>query len=106
MESTQIGPDIVCSELIFSLDDPVLSDHFPSRPIVPAYTQLAKVVTCVANSLAVMPHRIRVRTVKFLRPIEPGCKLTLRIEPRVNGSATFTISFGDETVSRGEVAIS
>ena len=104
MEELSSRPDSLRLRWIFDPATPLLADHFPGFPIVPAFYQLARIVDATSSWFGVAPSRVRMRGVKFLKPLEPGREVDVALSPRVGArGATFTIICGDELVTQGEL---
>lgn len=85
---------------------PLFADHFPGNPIVPAFHQLARITEAASLWLGIEPARIRMRGVKFLRPIEPGVLVDLLFSSRSSliGGA-FSLTSGGEIATQGEFVL-
>lgn len=92
-------------DLTFDPGLPLFADHFPGQPLVPAFLQMHRVGECVAGWLGVEPGRIKVRTAKFLRPLEPGVAVALVVEPRGDMGGVFALSVSGEIVTQGELTL-
>lgn len=85
---------------------PLLADHFPGKPIVPAYYQLAHICSLVSQWLGVVVGRVSMKSMKFLHPIEPGQVVFIVLERKPAKSAvSITLSVDDRVVTQGDVGI-
>ena len=84
---------------------PVLQDHFPGHPIIPAFMQLEAVRDLIESWEGVSPGEVRFRNVKFVAPMEPDREAEIVVN-RAAGRApmSFSISVAGEMVTRGEVS--
>lgn len=67
----------VASLLCVPMDHPVLSGHFPGRPIVPGVMLLEWVLREAGNRMGRRASDLRVRECKFLEPLLPAETATL-----------------------------
>ena len=79
-----------------------LEGHFENDPIVPAIAQ----VECLARRLSReswpdLDRLMRVRRLKFRRPVRPGDILGLRLERTQPSTVSFSLRRGEETCSSG-----
>ena len=79
-----------------------LEGHFDNDPIVPAIAQ----VECLARRLSCeswpdLARLMRVRQLKFRRPVRPGDVLGLRLERTRPNKVSFSLRRGEETCSSG-----
>lgn len=88
-----------------------LADHFPGRPIVPAYCQLAYLRDFVTSRLGVEPSEVAFTSMKFLQPLEPDVVVHARAESKVTRGRTrgvvlsVSLSVSGSIVTQGEIAI-
>ena len=92
----------VCS---FSGGHPVMSEHVPGDPVVPAFLQLLHVREMVCAFLDIRPERVRVRSVKFLAPLKPECSVDVWLERKCGGGVTFKLLHDGQTISQGEIGV-
>ena len=67
-------------EIIFAADHPAAQGHFPGNPIIPGAVLLDEVLGVAA---------FEILSVKFLRPVRPGARVTLRWENGASGQIKF-----------------
>lgn len=91
---------------------PFLPDHFPGKPIIPAFYQLAYLRSSVASKLSVEPSKVAFKAIKFLRPIVPGAGVRARFDsktPHIQKSGrfafTFSLSVDGSIVTQGELSL-
>ena len=65
------------SALHVAADHPAYPGHFPGRPILPGVVIVAEALAAIARDTGFEPHRWRLASAKFLRPVAPGTPLTL-----------------------------
>ena len=53
---------------------PVLQQHFPGNPIVPAYLVLSFVTECIKDEYLLEGASLRIKHAKFIHPITPSMK--------------------------------
>lgn len=84
---------------------PVLRDHFPSNPLVPAFMQLEAVRQLVCTWSEVSAEEIRFRNVKFMVPLLPDRDAEIVVRRVANSSTlAFSLSVDGEILTRGEIA--
>lgn len=85
---------------------PLLADHFPGKPIIPAYYQLAHIRTLVSQWLGVVVEGVSMKSVKFLHPIEPGQVVFIALERKpAKRAVSITLSVDSRVVTQGDVGI-
>lgn len=68
-------------------DLPYLNGHFPGRPIVPGVAILDKSVEVIRGQLGLAELKLkRVKSAKFLAPLEPGSTVEIRAFAGVDGA--------------------
>ena len=95
------GTEIFVGEATIPADHPALPGHFPGHAIVPGVVLLELVEALLAE------HGYRVREcpqVKFLVPVDPLTRLTLRVEVTERASARFAIGVADKRAVVGRFA--
>lgn len=92
----------VCS---FSAEHPVMSEHFPGDPVVPAFLQLLRVSEMACTFLDIRPEKLRVKSVKFLAPLRPECSVDVWLERRSGDSLAFKLLHAGQTISQGEISV-
>ena len=60
---------------------PFCRDHFPGRPLLPAYALLLFIRHTLSQTLDLHPASWAWQQLKFLHPILPNAQLTLEIRP-------------------------
>ena len=100
------------SGFVIAPDHPVLPGHFPGRPVVPGVVVLDRVldaVEAVYGPLGVL----RLPQVKFVRPLLPGQRAEVAIEPLAAAQAgdgaapsrwRFRVERDGQLLASGEVA--
>jgi 3-hydroxymyristoyl/3-hydroxydecanoyl-(acyl carrier protein) dehydratase len=91
---------------------PYVSDHFPGKPLIPAFAQLAYLRGLITEWLEISAAEITVRSMKFLSPIKPDTLVKARVERKVSSASdqarrVFAVSLvvNDTTVTRGELVL-
>ena len=79
----------------FPADEPAANGHFPGNPIIPGAVLLREVVRVLSGDAGTMCCEIL--SVRFLRPVRPGDRLTIVWEERTAGEFGFTGSTGSRT---------
>lgn len=85
-------------------DHPAFAGHFPGQPLLPGVSLLAEVLEAVLDdpALAVLVGPSpRLGAAKFLAPVRPGARLTLRLEAGPRG-LRFDVREGDRIVATGQ----
>ena len=93
-------------EVEWSVDisDPVLRDHFPASPIVPAFMQLEAVRIASEPLFGGSPAEVRFRSAKFLAPLLPGQPVLISLVRSSDGRVvSFSIKAGSILITKGEV---
>ncbi len=86
-------------------DHPALPGHFPGAPVVPGVVLLNEVIEAAEQALAVPAERAwTIKSSKFLRPVRPGERLTIRLMPGEGAQLRFECRVGDETALVGQLA--
>jgi len=87
-------------------EHPCLPGHFPGRPVVPGVVVLDRVLDALEAEAGPLPAPLRLPQVKFARPLLPGERAEVALEP-VAGAAgrwRFRVLRGGETIAAGEIA--
>lgn len=93
--------------LDLSPDNPAFDGHFPATPILPAVAQVDWAIRLARDHFTLPPHFNALRSLKFLRIVQPPVRLTLSLEPAVDGrSVTFTYEHGGTACSSGRIEFS
>jgi 3-hydroxymyristoyl/3-hydroxydecanoyl-(acyl carrier protein) dehydratase len=100
------GSESLCFQVTFDPALPLFVDHFPGAPLVPAFLQIQRVGACMVECLGIEPTRIKVRSAKFLQPLQPGVTAQLVIEPRGTSGGAFALSVSGVVVTQGELTVS
>ena len=88
-------------------DSPAFDGHFPATPILPAVVQVDWAIRLAREHFALPPHFNALRSLKFLRIVQPPVRLTLSLEPTVDGrGVTFTFAHGGSACSSGRIEFS
>jgi 3-hydroxymyristoyl/3-hydroxydecanoyl-(acyl carrier protein) dehydratase len=93
-------------EKIFPADHPALAGHFPGNPIVPGAVLLGETAFAIEASGVAAPGMLRLRSAKFLRPVRPGDRVSIRFDRDVDGGVRFTCDVRGETVLTGQMTCS
>ena len=88
-------------------DHPCLPGHFPGRPVVPGVLLLEQVVAAIEAVHGPLAG-VRLPQVNFVRPLLPGEKARVLLEPRPDAAGgprwRFRVLRGDdELVASGEI---
>ena len=76
-------------EIIFAPDHPAAQGHFPGNPIIPGAVLLDEVLGAICASTSREADAFEILSVKFLRPVRPGSRLTLRWDNGASGQIKF-----------------
>ncbi|HXM84513.1 MAG TPA: hypothetical protein VN899_01840 [Stellaceae bacterium] len=76
-------------EIIFAADHPAAQGHFPGNPIIPGAVLLDEVLGAIGASAGSGVDAFEILSVKFLRPVRPGARVTLRWENGASGQIKF-----------------
>lgn len=74
--------------LRFAPDHPTAAGHFPGNPIIPGALLLAHVLRAIDSTIANVAPR-EIRQVKFLHPVRPGDRVTVRWRRLADGEQQF-----------------
>jgi len=77
------------AEIFFAADHPAASGHFPGNPIIPGAALLDEIVGAIGASASGEIAALEILSVKFLRPVRPGARVTLRWESAASGQIKF-----------------
>lgn len=77
-----------------------IDGHFPGAPIVPGAALLQLVLR---HAWAPTEGAVRIRRLRFSRPVRPGARLTLVVERR-DGAVQFALREGSEPVMQGSLS--
>lgn len=88
-------------------DCPAVAGHFPATPILPAVTQVDWAIRIARDHFSLPPHFRALRSLKFLRVVQPPVRLSLELSPTVDGRGlTFTYAHGGAACSTGRIEFS
>lgn len=88
-------------------DCPAVEGHFPATPILPAVAQVDWAIGFARANFPLPPHFNALRSLKFLRIVQPPVRLTLELAPTGDGrGVTFTYAHGDAACSTGRIEFS
>ena len=90
--------------LDIALDHPAFAGHFPGQPLLPGVSLLAEVLEAVLDDAALaalVGPAPRVGAVKFLAPVRPGARLTLRFDAAPRG-LRFELHDGERVTASGQ----
>jgi 3-hydroxymyristoyl/3-hydroxydecanoyl-(acyl carrier protein) dehydratase len=88
-------------------DCPAVEGHFPATPILPAVAQVDWAIRFARENFSLPPHFNALRSLKFLRIVQPPVRLTLELATTTDGrGVTFTYAQGDAACSTGRIEFS
>jgi 3-hydroxymyristoyl/3-hydroxydecanoyl-(acyl carrier protein) dehydratase len=88
-------------------DCPAIEGHFPATPILPAVAQVDWAIGFARENFSLPRHFSALRSLKFLRIVQPPVRLTLELAPTADGrGVTFTYAHGDAACSTGRIEFS
>lgn len=91
--------------LVFDPELQIFNDHFPSRPIVPAYLQLACIRDEASRWLQRCASRVKVKGMKYKRHIAPGREVVMSLERGSSDDAiSVTLTLDGEVVTTGQLS--
>lgn len=86
------------------IDHPVLRDHFPGTPIVPAFMQLEAVRAASEALLGGTLAEVRFRAVKFLAPLLPEQSARISLTRSESGrGVSFSMTVNGALLTKGEL---
>jgi len=86
---------------------PAFEGHFPATPIMPAVAQVDWAIRLARENFALPPHFNALRSLKFLRIVQPPVRLTLELAPTADGrGVNFTYAHGGAACSTGRIEFS
>jgi 3-hydroxymyristoyl/3-hydroxydecanoyl-(acyl carrier protein) dehydratase len=78
--------------------------HFPATPILPAVAQVDWAIRIARENFPLPPHFSALRSLKFLRIVQPPVRLTLALDAAADGrSISFTYAHGAAACSSGRI---
>ncbi len=87
-------------------DHPAFAGHFPGRPILPGVVLLGWAVQSLGEVLGDPMPACEIASAKFLRPVGPETKLSIRLAGEPGGPWRFDIFDGAATVATGSLRTS
>jgi 3-hydroxymyristoyl/3-hydroxydecanoyl-(acyl carrier protein) dehydratase len=88
-------------------DCPAFDGHFPATPVLPAVAQVDWAIRLARENFALPPHFHSLRSLKFLRIVQPPVRVTLELAPTADGrGVTFTYAHGGAACSSGRIEFS
>ncbi|MDE2277125.1 MAG: CoA ligase, partial [Burkholderiales bacterium] len=92
-------------EVHIAADHPALAGHFPGRPMLPGAVLLSLVMQALEREPALRARLGAapcIGSAKFLRPVGPGTRLRIVLQPQDSGVA-FEVQAGGQAVARGRL---
>lgn len=90
--------------LSIAADHPAFAGHFPGQPLLPGAALLAEVLEALLDE-PLLTARVgtapRLGTAKFLAPVRPGARLTIRLDDGPRG-VRFEVREGARVVASGQ----
>jgi len=88
-------------------DCPAIEGHFPATPILPAVAQVDWAIRFAREHFSLPAHFNSLRSLKFLRIVQPPVRLTLELAPTADGhGVTFTYAHEGAACSTGRIEFS
>jgi 3-hydroxymyristoyl/3-hydroxydecanoyl-(acyl carrier protein) dehydratase len=88
-------------------DCPACEGHFPATPILPAVAQVDWAIRFARDHFPLPPHFNALRSLKFLRIVQPPVRLTLELAATGDGrGVTFRYVHGGAACSTGRIEFS
>ena len=88
-------------------DCPAVEGHFPATPILPAVAQVDWAIRFAREHFSLPAHFNSLRSLKFLRIVQPPVRLTLELAPTADGrGVTFTYAHDGAACSTGRIEFS
>lgn len=78
-----------CVERLIAADHPSAEGHFPGNPIVPGAVLLNEVLQAIGADESHGFTSLEILSAKFLRPVRPGDRLTIRWRTLASGETKF-----------------
>jgi acyl-coenzyme A synthetase/AMP-(fatty) acid ligase len=94
--AVRAGGEPLVLERSIAADHPALPGHFPGNPVVPGVVLLDEVIDAASEGLgfdASQPWTVK--SAKFLRPVRPGERLSIRLMPDADDGLRFECRVGD-----------
>ncbi len=89
-------------EFDLAADHPVFCGHFPATPILPAVAQIDWALRIAREHLPLPAHFRGLRSLKFLRVVQPPARLALELAQEGAG-VTFAYSLAGTACSTGRI---
>ena len=93
------------AEITFAADHPAARGHFPGNPIIPGAALLDEVLGAIFAAQNRADSGFEILSVKFLRPVRPGSRLTLRWEDGASGQIKFQCLLSDQPAVSGTLRL-
>jgi len=93
------GP-VIEAAFTVPVEHPAFAGHFPGRPVFPAVALLDAVIEAAGSALGSPIAVTGLSRAKFISPLKPGDRATIRLECRTDRIA-FEVSRGAERVAEG-----
>ena len=88
-------------------DCPAIDGHFPGTPVLPAVAQVDWAIRFARAHFPLPPRFSALRSIKFLRIVQPPVRLTLELAPTADGrGVAFTYAQGGAACSTGRIEFS
>ena len=88
-------------------DHVAFDGHFPATPILPAVAQIDWAIRIARDHFPLPPHFNALRSLKFLRIVQPPVRLTLELARTDDGrGVTFTYAHEGAACSTGRIEFS
>jgi 3-hydroxymyristoyl/3-hydroxydecanoyl-(acyl carrier protein) dehydratase len=88
-------------------DSPAFEGHFPAAPILPAVAQVDWAIRIARANFQLPPRFNALRSLKFLRAVQPPVRLTLELAPTADGRGiAFTYAHEGAACSTGRIEFS
>jgi 3-hydroxymyristoyl/3-hydroxydecanoyl-(acyl carrier protein) dehydratase len=88
------------SEHVIAAEHPALPGHFPGNTIVPGVVLLDHVVEALASFLP-GTSVAGIANVKFQRPLLPGQRFLIELQPPANGKVRFSVRAAEAELAAG-----
>ena len=99
--------EVVTLALDLSGECPAFEGHFPATPILPAVAQVDWAIRLARENFRLPPHFNSLRSLKFLRVVQPPVRLTLELVATADGrGVTFSYAREGAACSTGRIEFS
>jgi len=105
MKSGTDNPQSLVTEACVNPEHPSLAGHFPGNPLVPGLVLLDEVLTAIQQRQPTFVPAI-LPAVKFLSPLRPGERFSIRLEPLAAGIEAgfrFECFTADRLLAKGSI---